>query len=188
MRRISRLFERNKKCAHTRFTDEDVYILKVLLDRKPTLYLSRYPREDIIQHFVDSFDVFANTECLKQALSRKAEIIEELVSVIRDSMMYQFDNDDDDNEYHDEKEIEMYLNSVYYWGELMSSKNSYNWKECAYLTQKYYEHRISHKERKTPGESIDNAFIPYEGIPPSWNELGEVEEYEGEYEYPYYDN
>jgi hypothetical protein len=101
-------------------------------------------------------------------------------------MTYQFDNDDDDNEYNDEKELEMYLNSVYDWGNLMT--NNYNWKECAYLTQKYYGHRISHKERKPPGESIDNAFIPYEGIPPSWKELGEVEEYEGEYEHPYYDN
>lgn len=185
--RLSRKFGWNKECAHTRFTDEDIYTLKVLLDRKPTLYLSRYPREDIIRHFEDSFNPFANTDCMKQAHLRKGEIIKDLVSVIRDSMIYQF-NDDDDDDYQDEKELEMYINSAYYWGEVMTSKNSYNWKECAYLTQKYYEYRISHKERKPPGESIDNAFIPYEGIPPSWKELGEVEEYEGEYEYPYYDN
>jgi hypothetical protein len=183
MRRISRFFERDKKCAHTRFTEEDIYILKKLLDRKPTLYLSPEPREKIIQHFVESFDAIANTDCLNQALSRKAEIIDELVLVIRDSMIYQFDNDDDDkNIYSDEKELELYLNSVYDWSKVIMK--NYTWKECALKIQKFYGYTISHKERNTQGETIDNVFIQYKGIPPSWNELGEIEEYEGEYEYP----
>jgi hypothetical protein len=184
MQRLSKIFGGNKKCTFTKFTLADLQTLKLLLDEKPTLYLYPYPHESIIHHFIDSFDIFANIDCGQKAFLYKAKLIDELVPIISAGLVREF--------HGDEKELEMYLTSVNDWAYLLK-KDNYTWKECALKLRTYYDKydKIILRELIPKGESMNNTFIQYEGIPPVWEpfERGEMDEYDGEYlsSQPYYD-
>jgi hypothetical protein len=157
-------------CVHETFTQQDFQALQITLDLNPTLFLIKHPREESIIHFKHVFDLDANRDCPEQAIIHRNRILTEIVPVIQNGLIRDFQQD--------EKELEWMLASLNTWTQLMEEGNIW-----AYCTEMAKPNR-SYLEKIRQGEYRDNTFMDYGYIPSAWDpyEIGEAE-YEGEYPY-----
>jgi hypothetical protein len=155
-------------CIHETFSQQDLENLQITLNLNPTLFLIKHPREESIIHFKHTFDPDMNRDCIEQARLHRNRILAEIVPVIENGLIRDFQQD--------EKELEWILSSLNIWTQLM--EDGHIWAYCVEMAKP----NRSYLEKIRQGEYRDNIFMEYEDIPPAWDpyEIGEAE-YQGEY-------